>query len=128
MTPVASRNPHLGPKWTLIPLRIPTGYAVRWNSLEARRIDADHVEVNDSEDLLWIEKLPPPDGRPYELDATSPWRKLVVDVGWYRTCFRIAVLDPDWSATAATFETTDLDVLVSTIESWLVTLTTGRIP
>jgi hypothetical protein len=73
-------------------------WAVRWNGLEARRLDSREVELNDAEDLLWIAKLPPPpDCGVYSTEPSSPWRELHVDVGWYRGKFRVVLLDPSWA-------------------------------
>jgi hypothetical protein len=105
--------------WTLIPLRIPTGWSVRWNGLEARRLATGEVEINDSQDLLWVTKLPPP-REGYSSDRGSPWRELHLDAGWYGDRFRVVVLDPDWDHVSARFETADPAELVRRIEEWLI--------
>jgi catechol 2,3-dioxygenase-like lactoylglutathione lyase family enzyme len=103
--------------WELVPLRVPTGWAVRWNGLEARFGPGGEVlEVSDSEDLLWITKLPPPETGTFETDPGSPWRELGIDVGWYRDHFRTVVLDPDWDHVAESHETSDLDEVRRRVE------------
>ena len=69
----------IGPAWELVPLRIPGGWAVRHNGLDARRLADGRLEANDSEDLLWLVKLPPPDGSAYRPGADSGWREIHLD-------------------------------------------------
>lgn len=109
----------IGPTWSLLPLRVPTGWAIRWNTLSARRLDTGELELNDSEDLVWAVKLPRSDTQTYELDPSSPWRELHVDAGWYRDHFRLALLDPDWDH-AHRHRCADVADLVRTFEDWLM--------
>ena len=90
----------------MIPLRIPGGWGVEHNDL---------ARDNDSEDLLWLRRLPVP-GRDY--DETR--REQHIDVGWYRDHYRMVLLDPDWDHIAVDFRTTDFDELVTELERWLV--------
>ncbi|MEV0648429.1 hypothetical protein AB0I28_24515 [Phytomonospora sp. NPDC050363] len=106
---------HVGPAWGIIPLRVPGGWTVHHNALDARLLDSGLVEVNDSEDLVWMQRARPP-----WLDAAKTWRDVALDVGWYRRLFRVVLLDPDWDNVAAAHETTDLDELVEVIERWLL--------
>ena len=51
--PESSIARHIHDRWELVPLRIPTGWHVRWNGIEARRLSDGRFEVNDSQDLFW---------------------------------------------------------------------------
>ncbi|GLZ80692.1 hypothetical protein Afil01_54990 [Actinorhabdospora filicis] len=103
-------------EWRLLPLRIPTGWTVQWNTLHVRRLPSGLIEVNDSEDLLWAERLPP---SWLTGEKKAAHRKVGLDIGWYRDTFRAVILDPDWDSIAADITTTDLDELVATVEDWL---------
>src|SRR5262245_3038272 len=107
-----------------IPLRIPTGWSVRWNGFDAQRLPGGELDISDSQDILWLTKLPPPNGE-YEKDKASPWREIHLDMGWYNSTFRIVLLDPDWEHVARSFETDDLEVLVAVIERWLLRAPNG---
>jgi hypothetical protein len=107
-------------KWNLVPLRIPTGWGVRHNGISARKLPTGEIEFNDSEDLFWAVKLPPPDTYEYSMDPTSPWRKIALDAGWYRDHFKIVVLDPDWDHVRDVYRTKSAEDLVLRLESWLV--------
>lgn len=109
----------IGSAWTLVPLRIPTGWAIRWNTIVARALPSGAVEANDSEDLLWAVKLPPSGTSVYSTDPTSPWREIHVDAGWYRDHFRIVMLDPDWDHVRRSYETADLEAFIRELETWL---------
>ncbi|GAB1689042.1 hypothetical protein [Krasilnikovia sp. M28-CT-15] len=123
-------------EWTTVPLRIPSGWEVRHNGLVARRLSSGECEFSDSEDLLWLVKSPPPDGKPYETDPESPWRKLQVDLGCYGSngegaiigtpswdgCYRLSLLDPDWDHQTATWTSKDIYEAIATLERWLHTL------
>jgi hypothetical protein len=115
-----SRLAGVGPKWELVPLRIPTGWGVRWNTIVARARGAMEVEFNDSEDLFWAVKLPAPGSKEYSPDPTSLWREIHVDGGWYRDRFRIVMLDPDWDHVARSYETDSAEEFVRALEEWLV--------
>lgn len=104
-------------EWGLLPLRIPTGWTVQWNTFLFRRLPSGLIEVNDTEDLLWAERLPP---SWLDEDRRTGWRKVGVDIGWYRDTFRAVVLDPDWDSLGGDLRTTDLDELVGTVEEWLL--------
>lgn len=97
-------------RWELVPLRIPTGWDVRWNGVEARRLPSGEFEVNDSQDLFWAVRMHP--------------RELHVDGGYYETdaggVFRICVLDPDWDHVADTYETFVFDDFVAKLEQRLL--------
>jgi len=110
----------IGPKWTLVPLCIPTGWAIRWNTIEARVLPSGLVEFNDSEDLFWAVKLPPPDTHIYSTDPTSRWREIAVDAGWYRDHFKIVMLDPDWDHVRRTYRTASVEDFISRLETWLL--------
>ncbi len=114
-----SRWATIGPKWELVPLRIPGGWAVHHNGIDARRMPSGHIETNDSEDLFWAVKLPPPDTHVYSTDPTSPWRKMAVDAGWYSDHFRIVMLDPDWDHVHRSFGTPSFEEFVLRLETWL---------
>lgn len=47
-------------EWGLLPLRVPAGWNVICNALDARRLPDGRVEVNDSEDLYWARTAAPP--------------------------------------------------------------------
>lgn len=117
--PGSSLAASIGPAWALVPLRIPTGWAIRWNSITARARPSGQIEANDSEDLFWAVKLPPNAANGYETDPTSPWREIHVDAGWYRDRFRIVMLDPDWDHVRHRYETRDLEAFVRALEDWL---------
>lgn len=105
-------------RWEQVPLRIPGGWAVRHNGLDVRRApDGTILEINDSEDLLWLQRLPPPGQQAHP--AEGPWRDRSVDLGWYRDHFRLVVLDPDWDHVVASHRTPSLDEVVSVLEAWL---------
>lgn len=93
-----------------MPLRIPTGFCVRWNAL----FEAEHPSVDESEDLLWLQ----------EVDAaTGDARTRFIDLGWYGNrasgTFRLAMLDGDWSKELRRFESTDRASVVAELERWL---------
>lgn len=115
----------IGPKWTIVPLRIPTGWAIRWNTIDARQLSSGEIEFNDSEDLFWAVKLPPPDTHEYSKDPTSPWREMTIDAGWYRDHFKIVVLDPDWDHVVATYRTTSVEDFLERLERWLMEVVSG---
>ena len=46
--------------WSLVPLRVPAGWHVVHNALEARRLPDGRIEANDSQDLYWAHTAPPP--------------------------------------------------------------------
>ncbi len=110
----------MGRTWSLVPLCIPTGWGIRWNGIDARVLPSGQVECNDSQDLFWAIKLPPPDTFVYSKDPTSPWREIAVDAGWYRDCFRIVMLDPDWDHVRRSYETASLEDFITRIETWLL--------
>ncbi|MDC0674365.1 hypothetical protein [Nannocystis radixulma] len=114
----------VGPAWQLIPLRIPGGWGVRHNGLDARRLADGRLDANDSEDLLWLVKLPPIGGE-YRPGPDSPWREVHLDAGFYRTGYRAVLLDPDWDHILASFSTECLAELIACIEKWLMNAPTG---
>lgn len=110
----------IGPKWELVPLRIPGGWGVRHNGIDARRLPSGRIECNDSEDLFWAVKLPPSDKQVYDKDPASPWREMALDAGWYRDHFRIVMLDPDWDNIRRSFRTPSFEEFVLRLETWLL--------
>lgn len=116
----------IGTTWSLVPLRIPGGWAVHHNGIDARRLPSGHIEVNDSEDLFWAQKLPPPDSKVYSTDPSSPWRQIHVDAGWYRDRFRIVLLDPDWEHVRHSYETDAFEDFVRRLEEWLGAIVNGK--
>ena len=115
-------------KWSLVPLRIPGGWAVKHNGIDARWIETGELEMNDSQDLFWAVKLPPPNGEPYASDPTSRWREIHVDAGWYVDRFRIDVLDPDWDHVSASYDTFVPDDFVFRLEACLLAIVNGADP
>ncbi|MCB9686387.1 MAG: hypothetical protein H6738_14970 [Alphaproteobacteria bacterium] len=100
--------------WALLPFRVPSGWWVRHNGLSARFVDGRMVEVNDSEDLLWLQQPVPPERR-----GRDGWRELTVDLGWYRDHFRLVLLEPDWDHVVASFDTIDVHEAIAVLEVWL---------
>jgi len=113
--------------WDVLPLRVPAGWNVICNELSARRLPDGRVEVNDSEDLYWARTAPPPwlTGREAAEKGGLWAREIDVDVGWYRSGFRVVVLDPDWDHQRASHTTSDLGELVATLEEWMRMITQG---
>lgn len=105
--------------WALLPLRVPTGWAIAWNGLSARLAPSGEVEFNDSEDLFLARKLPPPSTGRYETGAGSFWREVCVDAGWHRDHFKLSMLDPDWDHVRHTVTTADPLEFLLTLERWL---------
>ncbi|MFC7243118.1 hypothetical protein ACFQO7_11585 [Catellatospora aurea] len=112
--------------WGLLPLRVPMGWNVVYNTLLVRRLPDGTVEANDSEDLYWARTARPPwlteqeAARKGGLQA----REINLDAGWYRNCgFRIVVLDPDWDHERASHTTSDLEEFVVVLEGWLRMIT-----
>jgi hypothetical protein len=110
----------IGSKWSLVPLCIPTGWAVRWNGIDARALPSGQFECNDSEDLFWAVKLPPPDTHVYSTDPTSTWREIAIDAGWYRDHFRIVMLDPDWEHVRRSYSTASFEEFIAQLEKWML--------
>ncbi len=110
----------IGTKWSLVPLCIPGGWGVRHNGIDARVLPSGMIESNDSEDLFWAVKLPPPDTHVYSTDPASPWRKISIDAGWYRDHFRIVMLDPDWDHVRRSYRTASFEDFVMRLEAWLL--------
>ena len=81
-------------------------------------------DANDSEDLLWLVKLPPVGGE-YRPGPDSPWREVHLDAGFYRAGYRVVLLDPDWDHILASFSTESLAELIACIEKWLMNAPTG---
>lgn len=118
-------------EWGLLPLRVPAGWHVISNALDARRLPDGRVEANDSQDLYWARTLAPPWLHAEQGAETSNLRvrEIHLDVGWYVFGFRVVVLAPDWDHVHATYTTADLDDLVATIEKWMEMITLqGRLP
>ena len=93
-----------------MPLRIPTGWSVRWNGF----FEAEHPSCVESQDLLWVEQVDSSTGQ-----ARGPF----VDLGWYGGRddgkFRLVMLDGDWSRELARFESRERGKVVEILESWL---------
>ena len=108
-------------EWSLLPLRVPAGWSVVYNELSARRLPDGRVEANSSEDLYWARTT---------LNAESGLREINVDAGWYGgRGFRVVVLDPDWEHERASYTTPDLGRLITTLESWMETISKqGKLP
>ncbi|MEU9117622.1 hypothetical protein AB0D04_39300 [Streptomyces sp. NPDC048483] len=106
----------------LLPLRVPAGWNVIYNTLAARRLPDGRVEVNDSEDLYWACTARPPWLTEQEVaEKGGLWdREINIDAGWYDGYgFRVVVLDPDWDHVRASFTTSDLEEFVATLEGWM---------
>jgi uncharacterized protein YbdZ (MbtH family) len=116
--------------WELLPLRVPAGWNVIYNELSARRLPDGRVEVNDSEDLYWARTAPPPWLTGQEVaEKGGLWaREIDVDAGWYRSGFRVVVLDPDWDHQRASHTTSDLGEFIATLEEWMRMITHGEFP
>ncbi|OPG11016.1 hypothetical protein B1R27_00505 [Streptomyces sp. GKU 895] len=109
-------------EWGLLPLRVPMGWNVIYNTLMARRLPDGRVEVNDSEDLYWARTARPPWLTEQEVVRKGGLqaREINIDAGWYYGCgFRVVVLDPDWDHEGASYTTSDLDEFVATLEGWI---------
>lgn len=109
----------IGASWETLPLRVPTGWAIRWNGVSARLCPSGEVEFNESEDLFLATKLPPPSTDCYETEPGSYWRKISVDGGWYRDHFALKMLDPDFGHVRHRFATADPVEFLLTLERWL---------
>lgn len=92
-------------KWDLIPLRVPTGWSIRWNSIVARRLSTGEYEINDSQDLF----------------SAVHDRKVTLDGGYYGDDgFRICVLEPDWDNVTDKYTTVFFDDFVWKLELRLI--------
>ncbi|MDI1482713.1 hypothetical protein [Polyangium sp. y55x31] len=120
LSPGSPRAAGIEAVWSLLPLKIPTGWAIRSNTIIARKLPSGEVQTNDSEDLFWAVKLPSPSTHVYSTDPASQWREIHVDAGWYRDHFRIVVLDPDWDHVRHTFSTASLEEFLHRLEAWLL--------
>jgi hypothetical protein len=93
-----------------MPLRIPTGWAVRHNGF----FEAAHPTLNESEDLLWLERVHPSDG-------VSTGES--IDLGWYgdreHGTFRLVRLQGGWDNERERFESRDRAAIVRELERWL---------
>lgn len=105
--------------WALLPLRVPTGWAVVWNTVSARLTPSGDVEFNDSEDLILARKLPPPSTQQYDTEVGSFWRDVRIDGGWYRDHFKLVIREPDLDSPRHVFKTGDPLVFLATLERWL---------
>ncbi|MFB7919445.1 hypothetical protein [Streptomyces sp. NPDC056061] len=117
--------------WGLLPLRVPSGWSVVKNALRARRLPNGKIETNDSEDLYWAQTAPPPWLTEQEVAERGGLeaRTISIDFGYYCTGLRVVVLDPDWDHVRASYTTSDLDELVTTLERWMWTITVkGELP
>lgn len=111
--PESSIARHIRDTWELIPLRIPTGWSVRWNGVEARRLSSGEFEINDSEDLFWAVR-------------EQGGREITLDGGYYDGVFKIHVLEPDWDHVTDTYETHVFDDFVWKLEIRLVAIASGQ--
>ena len=95
-----------------MPLRIPTGWAMRLNGF----FEAADPRCEDSEDLLWIEQI---------AAGTGKSTGLFIDLGWYGDrdtgTFRLVLLKDDWDHELERFETRDRSGVVPVLERWLLT-------
>ncbi|MEU5306035.1 hypothetical protein ACH4YO_39565 [Streptomyces noursei] len=118
--------------WGLLPLRVPAGWHVIHNALEARRLPDGRVQANDSQDLYWARTAPPPwlTGQEVAEKGGLRAREINIDAGWYDGYgFRVVVLDPDWEHERASHTTSDLDDFVTTLEGWMRMITQrGKLP
>ncbi|WP_392972829.1 hypothetical protein [Streptomyces sp. LN245] len=118
--------------WGLLPLRVPMGWNVIYNTLLARRLPDGGVEVSDSEDLYWARTARPPWLTAQEAASRGGLqaREISIDAGWYQgRGFRIVVLDPDWNHEHASHITSDLGEFVTTLEGWMRLITErGELP
>jgi hypothetical protein len=103
----------------LVPLKIPTGWTVRFNSfLEVEPTIENGVFVNGDlfdEDLLWIERVVPED---------RTWPKWVLDLGWYPSeditgNYQLTLLLGDWEHISKIYTTKDYKEVQNTINHWL---------
>ncbi|MGP3990837.1 hypothetical protein [Streptomyces sp. 3N207] len=118
--------------WDLLPLRVPAGWNVIYNTLEARRLPDGRVQAYDSEDLYWARTAPTPWRTAEEVaeEGGLRAREINIDAGWYDGAgFRVVVLDPDWDHERASYTTPDLDEFVGTLEGWMRMITQeGKLP
>ncbi|MBZ3906242.1 MULTISPECIES: hypothetical protein [Streptomyces] len=119
-------------EWSLLPLRVPMGWNIVYNTLLARRLPDGRVEINDSEDLYWARTARPPwlTAQEAERRGGLQAREISIDAGWYHGHgFRIVVLDPDWHHEGASFSTSDLGEFIATLEGWMRMITErGELP
>lgn len=105
----------------LQPLRIPGGWTVLYNKLEA--VEPEKLPPEDriwlfafTEDILHIYK---------DLGTRRRRQRLAIDLGWYPDgepsgSFRLAaVLDNDWEHPLLTFSSRSRKEVVDTLEMWL---------
>ncbi|WP_026410821.1 hypothetical protein [Actinomadura oligospora] len=118
-------------EWSLIPLRVPPGWNVIYNTLMACRLADGRIEVNDSEDLYWARTTPPPWFTAEELAESDDLRarEFNLDIGWYGAYgFRVVLLDPGWDDIRASHNTFDVDDLVAVTERWMRMVSQGKTP
>jgi hypothetical protein len=101
------------PDYSLVmPLRIPTGWAVRYNGF----FEAENPGLLESQDLLWLEQVD---------SSTGVCTGLFVDLGWYGSreegTFRLLLLKDDWDHILERFESRDRLAIVHELERWLLT-------
>ncbi|MGP3979040.1 hypothetical protein ACTWQF_34535 [Streptomyces sp. 8N114] len=89
----------------LLPLRVPAGWNVIYNTLHARRLPDGRVETYDSEDLYWARTVAPPCLTAQKVaEEGELWaREINIDAGWYNHFYRVVVLDPDWDHQRASY-------------------------
>ncbi len=94
-----------------MPLRIPTGWSVRWNGF----FEAEDPRCTESEDLLWLNQIDASTGA-----STGSF----IDLGWYGTreegTFRLVLLEGDWDHELNRFESRDRLAVVQELERWLL--------
>lgn len=104
----------------LMPLRIPTSWAITYNSFLDVSPGGDHHAWYFTEDLLQMEKMDLKDGKWILLPNAT-----LIDLGWYpdgdlQGSYRLVKIEnKEWSSPVATFQSTDRIAIQEKIEEWL---------
>jgi hypothetical protein len=116
--PTSNTSPPKNP--SLIPLRIPTNWIVRWNQFTdvppLDPVGRENEMFNDSEDILWLQRFIP-------AGAKKTWRAFNLDLGWYGSIqtgrYRLVLFEEDWDHILKTFASRDQAEIRAKIERWL---------